>query len=523
MKVIPNQMDVDNNSNAERKVFNALKSCHFNTGKNIALHSLLLPKHDYKRVGEADFVIVCNYGLFVLEVKGGGIKQEDGQWFTIDRNKKEHKISNPFEQAKSAVHSIDNTIKEYLNIKQTRIPLGYAVVFPNVQWTKSSAEWSDEMVCDSLAFRDFKIWLLDLFDYWNKRPANANLLSDYDVEQIANFLRPNFEGIQPLFAQVDDIKQKYVRLTEEQFQYVTIAMSNKRVICGGGAGTGKTFLAAETARRFIEQDKSVLLVCKSEWLKHYLRALIPSEKIIISTISGLSNTLRRTMQDQFDVLIVDEGQDILNYDDLTQLNEVIVGGFSEGNWHFFHDSKNQSGILGKTNQDVLKWLSEQGNPTILPLSVNCRNTSNILTNIQNYLQCDLEKPALTNGPEVTEFRGDKAELADQLDALLVELDNSELDNGSITILSANRKRKSLLSLIEQDHIKNIIELDSYSVEKYQFENITFAEIKDFKGLENDVIILLDLKDPQCLTETESRSLHYVGMSRARVKLYCFWE
>jgi hypothetical protein len=35
----------------------------------------------------------------------------------------------------------------------------------------------------------------------------------------------------------------------------------------------------------------------------------------------------------------------------------------------------------------------------------------------------------------------------------------------------------------------ISELDDYKVRKIPFDGITFSQIKDFKGLENDVIIL----------------------------------
>src|SRR5699024_298033 len=108
---------------------------------------------------------------------------------------------------------------------------------------------------------------------------------------------------------------------------------------------GKTFLAAELCRRFIAQGKTVLLACHSSWLRHYLTTLIPSEKLIITTISGLSVTMRREDIDCVDVLVVDEGQDVLNIKDLEHLNGVLKDGFNNGQWYFFHDINNQSNIL----------------------------------------------------------------------------------------------------------------------------------------------------------------------------------
>jgi superfamily I DNA/RNA helicase len=50
----------------------------------------------------------------------------------------------------------------------------------------------------------------------------------------------------------------------------------------------------------------------------------------------------------------------------------------------------------------------------------------------------------------------------------------------------------------------------------EFNKITFSTIHSFKGLENSVIVLTDVED---LTSIAARSLLYVGMSRARQRLY----
>ena len=520
MKVIPN-VPYNNDSFAEQQVFEALKAV--NTEYNcVAFHSIMLPNHAYKRISEADFVIVSRYGVFVLEVKGGTVSQKGGKWVTKTRNGI-FEILDPFKQANSALHGLNEKITAYVELEQERLPLGYGVIFPDVIWDRDGAEWESEIVCDSRDMHQFEHWLTSFFDYWHKRPANSKFLSDNDVSNIIDYLRPDFDFIQPLFAYVENVNHLSVKLTEEQYHYVDMAMDNKRIICSGGAGTGKTFLAAELCRRFIAQGKTVLLACHSSWLRHYLTTLIPSEKLIITTISGLSVTMRREDIDCVDVLVVDEGQDVLNIKDLEHLNGVLKDGLNNGQWYFFHDINNQSNILTELDSNAMTWLKDQNNPAIFKLNINCRNTSNILLKIQSSLACDLGKPALTEGPEVTEFFGDRDTLSKELSILLEELKQSELDKGSITILSAFRKRKSLLSLLEAHEVKDIIELDDYKVKTYPFTDITFAEIANFKGLENDVIILLDLEDPLCLTTNDKSSLHYVGMSRAKAKLYCFWD
>lgn len=85
MKVVPSRPH-DNESRAEQLVFDALAIAEFGDHHPIAFHSLFLTDHEKKRIGEADFVVVSKYGLFVLEVKGGGISFVDGVWSTIGRN-----------------------------------------------------------------------------------------------------------------------------------------------------------------------------------------------------------------------------------------------------------------------------------------------------------------------------------------------------------------------------------------------------------------------------------------------------
>ncbi len=112
MKLIPGKPH-STTSKAELKVFEKLADSEFADHHPIGFHSLLLTKHDYKRVGEADFVIVSIYGLFVLEVKGGKISYVDGKWSTEGRNGKDQ-IQDPFHQANTAVHAIVKKIDDYL-------------------------------------------------------------------------------------------------------------------------------------------------------------------------------------------------------------------------------------------------------------------------------------------------------------------------------------------------------------------------------------------------------------------------
>src|ERR1700726_3593250 len=57
--------------------------------------------------GEADFVLLhSRHGLIVVEVKGGGIRVEQGVWFTTNRLGVTEPIKSPFEQAVASKHAL---------------------------------------------------------------------------------------------------------------------------------------------------------------------------------------------------------------------------------------------------------------------------------------------------------------------------------------------------------------------------------------------------------------------------------
>ena len=95
--------------------------------------------------------------------------------------------------------------------------------------------------------------------------------------------------------------------------------------------------------------------------------------------------------------------------------------------------------------------------------------------------------------------------------------------GAITILSPYKYEESSVATISRKVQKDVVRLDDYSVRAFPPTGISFAEIKNFKGLENEVIIVVDLIDPVRLKSNENKTLHYVAMSRARGLLSLIWS
>ncbi|MFD0651579.1 nuclease-related domain-containing protein [Streptomyces malaysiensis subsp. malaysiensis] len=67
MRIIPSEISNSTRSLAERSVFTALKAIP--DDRSVALHTVHLPRHHKKRVGEIDFVVIMPDILLFIEVK----------------------------------------------------------------------------------------------------------------------------------------------------------------------------------------------------------------------------------------------------------------------------------------------------------------------------------------------------------------------------------------------------------------------------------------------------------------------
>jgi hypothetical protein len=522
MKIIPSTPFVTK-SNAEYRVFDKIREAYVNNPKYIAFHSLNLTKHHRQRFGEVDFVIICEFGLFVFEVKGGGIEVNDCYWTSIDKDGYKHDIKNPFRQAQDGMHAIVRSIKESNKFNGMNIPIGYGVIFPSTLWNQSSAEWESSFICDERRFKNFGKWLKSFFSHWHSKPVNRKyLLGEDDIVKIRNFLRPNFELVETLHHQLTRLKGDLVRLTEEQYRYLDIVTANKQVLCSGGAGTGKTFLAIELSRRLACSGKTVLLVCKSNWLRRFLETRVENENVVISTVSSAKVDMKRAGVMLYDALIVDEGQDLFDFEYIDILDSLIAYGLENGEWYFFHDVNNQSGIFIDAKAEVIELLQSY-KPVSIPLTINCRNSTAILGKIQSRLQLDMGNVGTGAGPDVLEINVAKEASALVLGDEITRLIQSGIAIGDITILSPLVFEESIVSDLSPRLLKKINKLDDFSVRSGNFNGIGFAEIINFKGLENEAIIVVDLPDPVSIQVSKDKAPYYVAMSRARSYLCVLWN
>jgi len=252
-------------------------------------------------------------------------------------------------------------------------------------------------------------------------------------------------------------------------------------------------------------------------MRYTLRLLTKDQYLRAARLICALELIRREQSDCLGQEPVSVGQDLLNYESIGTIDSFLVGGLEQGRWCFFHDSNNQAGVLGSFDPDALRYLTEL-NPISVPLKTNCRNTSPILKKIQSTLNVDMGNDSVGKGPEVLEKHvADDETVSDVLQREIKPL----LSDGSFTVdqiivLSPNSFRNSGAFGLRSAPRFRVTEMDSFSPGTAR-DSIGFATIADFKGLESEIVFLIDMPEPG--SNPELRSLQYIGMSRARALLY----
>lgn len=536
-------------------MFNVVKTAE-RTGSWICLHSLGLARHDTKRLGEVDFVLVTTHGVFVLEVKGGRIRRQGGTWIHTDRFGREHvKNEGPFDQAASAMFTLERELRNAFDgTRLADVLIGFGVVIPDVEFDVLGPDIDRAQVYDRTDRRHpFRAYIDRLADFSRGRdPRRRRGLRDADIEQLVDYLRGDFDLIPSLNTLLDDTERQLLRLTDEQFVVLDILEDAPRVVIEGAAGCGKTVLAVEAVRRMARRGDRVLLTCYNRLLADRLRENLAGEfspdRVVVASLHQLFSRLinesslaqefeeqRVRMSDRqvfdelmpelafyatteeviprFDALVVDEAQDVLTSDALEVLSDLLKDGLDDGRWWLFLDSNNQASVYGKFDQAIFDRLRTHARAQYL--TVNCRNTKEIAYHTTLMAQPKLVTTARVEGPpvEFISFSRKKSPF-DKLVHILHDLEKHGVPGNRITVLLARTPDERALSTLAR---LGIISTKDHSVEPGESKVApTWAVVSGFKGLENDVIILVGVED---VVDDWWRAICYVGMSRARSQLY----
>lgn len=553
-KMIPPIIDPDVKSNAERTIYKWLESLEWKSC--VVLHSLGIAHHEKNIFGEIDFVVISTEGILCIEVKGGQVYRKEGVWYFKNRFGQENtKNTGPFEQAQGNMQSLRGELLRRLNKNDPIVRCQYAccVMTPDCCIDETGTDIIPEVLFDGKHSKDdLKAFLEKSISYWRnlcmtKHGFEGGKLSLFDVNRIVDLLRGDFKFVPALSIILKRTDEQLLSVTDEQYSIMEGFDENDRLLISGPAGTGKTLLAMEQCRRLSATGKKVLYLCFNRLISSYVKECRNQEKgnydvynlhqLLMEECSDLSvpesksSFFEKELPDifiernevgkidrKYDVVIIDEGQDLMNTYYYLCIGYLLKGGFTEGIWSVYFDPCQNLFNDDQDFKDIWKQLKMDAE-TSYKLTINCRNTRQIA--IANKMISNIEqaKQLRADGTDVVyESFSSVQDEQKKLIKMVRNLRSQGVAAKDIVILSPYNEKSCISNLQIPSDIGPIRINPKENV--FRKESTDFYTIQSFKGLESKVVILIDIDD----FESEiSRLLNYVAVSRARTMLHVLYS
>jgi len=482
--------------------------------------------------GEADFIVAHpKMGVIVFEVKGGGIALDanTGEWTSTDRNSQVHIIKDPIDQARRNRYALKEKLSDLPGWDQTKfLNMGQAVIFPDIIVPKQSLkpDIPREIVIDHHDLEEIDLVIPQIMRYYSSSNMSVGTLGHNRLSMLERLLAKSFSISTPMGVEINSLEDKLIKLTEDQMRILDFLGTRRKAAIKGCAGSGKTMLAVEKARRLFNEGFDVLLVCFNNALATYLSDKLPNISVV--TFHQLCEALVKeadispkksidiheyydrslpeagfdaavVLGKKFDAIIVDEGQDFRE-EYWMVINELLDE--INGILYIFYDD-NQNLYKGSPINTVI-----EEEPFLL--TENCRNTKLIHELVRNYHkdkeQIESRSPVGFQ-PEIIYFNSE-IHLKNKLQSLLHKLVNEEhIYTDDIVILTPHSQAKTAIKsgtqlgnfVITENTVKRNNEIQCTSVYK-------------FKGLESKVIIMVEIGP---LIFERLKEIMYVGCSRAK--------
>jgi hypothetical protein len=512
---------------AERKVWQALID-------QLEPGDLVIPGKrvtDHLKDHEIDFfVAIEGAGIVCLEVKGGEV-WHDGDTWRQKRRGREVDID-PVRQAREACYALRSFIENDPRWSQGRLRWDHVVVLPNTD------------LPDDFALPDCPRWKVidrsDLTDIAAKlrhvlhsQELDRPFLSKDGIDQLGEALSGRGLPQRSVVSRALENEDAADILTEHQSVILDAIRLLNRVEIRGGAGSGKTFLAMEQARRLARDGQRVALVCYSHGLASYLERITaawnrrqqpayvgefhdlgkrwgapagPDESLRTEqTVQFWEHDLPAQMTElamqlddgqRFDAIVVDEAQDFADawWDPLlAALKDDETGGlyvFTDEGQRVFH---------------------RHGSPPVplvpLVLDHNLRNTRQIANAFQPLVDHPMRFLG-GEGPAVKYVACSRAEAMNAGDdevELLLEQGWRPEDVALLTTGTRHPEQR------ERQAAGNAAYWDSF----WDADQVFYGHVLGFKGLERRAVVLVVNEEAAF---DRSRERLYVGLSRARDQL-----
>lgn len=529
-RIIPNDTKEFHNSYGEKLIYEALKNL---SNEYIVFYSLNWNRKQKREIlwGESDFTIFHpKKGIVVIEVKSGSIKLVEGQWEQQNiKNGYKIKIKDPMIQAERSKYTFLDLLRSDQRYKNYKIECAVwlTMVESYKQLGNLPPAYKEGNLLIKKDIEEIEKSILRIFDYYELK--EQSIYNKEDEKFVVRTLAPEFNIVPNISNIIEEAEYNFNRMTQEQSKLIDYLDCQRVASIQGGAGTGKTLLAIEKIKKLLENEETknekVLFLCFNEFLYNYLNLKYKSE-LTNATFFSIDKLVKKhykikneyaTEEEKLNFLynystynwdykhiIIDEGQDFTK-DEIDAL--YFIAELEGGCFYLFYD-KNQIVNRGE------KLFFEDNLECRLILTTNCRNTKNIaissnkILNIEKYKlneSINGEKPILYISYNIESIKK-------IIEEEITKYKNEQISLERIVILTVKTEKKSILSNIKKIGIYNLCD----NLEK---KGILFTTARKYKGLESDVVIVIDIDKNTFEDEVERRVFH-VAISRAKVYLSC---
>jgi superfamily I DNA/RNA helicase len=299
---------------------------------------------------------------------------------------------------------------------------------------------------------------------------------------------------------------------------------SSELLVRGSAGTGKTVLAVNNARRLAANGHSTLLLCFNTPLARLLKNIVGDvERLTVDSFHGFAYKLleradidhsddellplllieaAQLLHTSFDAIVVDEAQDFMA--DWWDSVNALFTSIPDRILHIFADS-NQN-IYEGSGLELFKSFTK------VNLTINCRNTIDIAQLAHKC--CNIKSTVKgTNGPKpVFKLVENESELPNLINEQINEWINEyQILPQDIAVLTDS---KDVADEYFDSHLNSIHLLDG------EEGTIHVETIQRFKGLEAEAVLCVfePFNEYSETLDAELLKLGYIGLSRARTLL-----
>jgi DNA helicase IV len=380
---------------------------------------------------------------------------------------------------------------------------------------------------------------------YNETHLSREGLTRFQASQILERLLRSIGFITKIGVRLLHETKQLIQATEQQLEILEDLELNRKTAVMGYAGTGKTILAVEFAKRMAEDGKKVLIVFYNRMVANTVRYGLGRESTIeCATFHSIARMviessdpiwwkanakkddsefweteaplkMLEVLESQappYEAIIVDEGQDFKT-EWFETLEKLLVPDESS-RYVVFYDG----------NQDIFgRWSDLPWKPntyTRKRLRKNCRNTKAIIDYLNSIIPSQMV--AFENSPSgqpvvIKQPPNQNAEtetIKNDVESLLKE----GVDPGKIVILINGPVAESAVSSVKK--------IGRYPVEwmgktyRPDIALIQVTNIRNFKGLEADVILVTGIAKQET---TKIPEMLYTQASRARLLLTIYYS